>query len=225
MSIFLACFPCCACRRRHRSNSAPDPHPPYYFDFNFYAEQMRDDVPRPRRVSSFDSISLVGDDDDDDADELTELLSSRRGGRPRGAKKSRWFEGWFSWVSSRRESRNQRSYNATSTTLSKTRTRTPSLISTASFLTPSRRNSISNFYYDETDVLNGDGSRSEQYEDYGLADAQIVPDNFVVSVPLRPTKTANTERTTDNIDEASSIYSSIREGSIHSSSHSDQHNE
>ncbi|KAK9487080.1 hypothetical protein V1527DRAFT_461588 [Lipomyces starkeyi] len=221
MNIFAICFPCCACSRRRHNPPASDPHPSYFFDFNFYAEQMRDDVPQPRRVSSFDSISLVGDDEDDDADELTELLSSRRGGRLRS--RTSWFDGWFPWVSSSRgESRNQRSYNATSTTLSKTRTRTPSLISTASFLNPSRRNSLSSFYYEEVDGMNGDGSRSEQYEDFGLADAQIVPDNFVVSVPLRPTKSASTVRTNDNDSEVSSFYGSLGEGSISSSIHSGQ---
>ncbi|KAK9495199.1 hypothetical protein V1508DRAFT_410143 [Lipomyces doorenjongii] len=221
MNIFAICFPCCACTRRRHNNPASDPHPSYIFDFNFYAEQMRDDVPQPRRVSSFDSISLVGEDVDDDADELTELLSSRRGRRLRGRKS--WFDGWFPWVSSRGESRNQRSYNTTSsTTLSKTRTRTPSLISTASFLTPSRRNSLGNFNYDEADDMYGDRSRSEQYEDFGLADAQIVPDNFVVSVPLRPTKSANTVRTNDNDSEVSSFYGSLGEGSIRSSIHSEQ---
>ncbi|KAK9377090.1 uncharacterized protein V1513DRAFT_437294 [Lipomyces chichibuensis] len=237
MNIFAICFPCCACRRRRHNSPASDPHPSYFFDFNFYAEQMRDGVPQPRRISSFDSISLVGDDGSG-VDELTTLLSSRRGSRPRG--RMSWFDGWFPRISSRGEyvipfclrrsnmtlkysrSRNQRSYNATSTKLSKTRTRTPSLISTASFLTPSRRNSLGNFYYDEADDMNGDGARSEQYEDFGLADAQIVPDNFVVSVPLRPTKSANTVRANDNDSEVSSFYGSLGEGSIRSSIHSEQ---
>ncbi|KAK9240402.1 hypothetical protein V1525DRAFT_229833 [Lipomyces kononenkoae] len=220
MSIFAICFPCCISNRKRRHNPAPDRHPSYYSDFNFYAEQMREGGPRPRRVSSLDSISLVGNDDDNDADELTELLSARRGGRPRSRRS--WFEGWFPWVSSGR-SRHQRSYNAMSTMPSKSRTRTPSLISTASFLVPSRRNSVSTFYSDEADDSNGDGSRSEHYEDFGLADAQIVPDNFVVSVPLRPTKSTNTLRSNDDPTDVSTNYDSVREGSFRSSSiHSEE---
>ncbi|KAK9369105.1 hypothetical protein V1509DRAFT_639064 [Lipomyces kononenkoae] len=225
MNIFAMCFPCCISNRQRHRNPAPDRPPAYYSDFNFYAEQMRDGVPRPRRVSSFDTISLVGNDDDDDADELTELLNARRGGggRPRGRKS--WFEAWFPWVSPQR-SRHQRSYNAMSTTLSKPRSRTSSLISTASFLAPSRRNSISNFYSDGADVRNGDSSRSEQYEDYGLADAQIVPDNFVVSVPLRTTKSTSSLRSNEDPDEVSANYDRVREGlfrsnSIHSEDYDD----
>ncbi|KAK9467647.1 hypothetical protein V1512DRAFT_261655 [Lipomyces arxii] len=207
------CFSCC------KSSASDDLHnhtPGYYQSFRFYAEESTERI--SRRVSSFDSISANEDDEDGDVDELSELLNSRRAGHAR-QKSSGWFDFWKKPFTSKRIPNNRRSYNAISTTM--TKSRTPSLIPSEQFTsfltTSSRRNSGGSFYYDDSDCA-GDlhDGRQEQYEDFGLADAQLVPDNFVVSVPLRPTKSISYSPANTAVAEDTAVTIEDINSSIHS---------
>ncbi|KAK9452668.1 hypothetical protein V1511DRAFT_507147 [Dipodascopsis uninucleata] len=140
-------------------------------------------------------------DTDSDEDEFSELLSSR--GRSLSYEsnyknQNKWSFGGISCLGG-----NRRKPTAIYSLGERTTTRKPSSASLrstdslASFLVPSRivsggrlrsaNSSTGNVVYDGVDRSQGTQENQEQYEDFGIADAQIVPDNFVVSVPLRPT--------------------------------------
>ncbi|KAK7206503.1 hypothetical protein BZA70DRAFT_105820 [Myxozyma melibiosi] len=205
---FLLC--CCAPRKPAAANKSlrgarADPPPAYYSDFNFYAEQLRD-----RELGRFNDDESDGDSDGEGEEEFTALLRARRGDGQQTSLRSHWFTSclgrqkqYVSLISSITSfcyciNTFYRHHTVFSTLPNR---KPPSLISTeslAGILNPSTSPSSPRRVSTSTPVsgrydLPSTASAEDPIEDFGLADAQLVPDSFVVSVPLRDTKPSHSD--------------------------------
>ncbi|KAK9447359.1 uncharacterized protein V1518DRAFT_422020 [Limtongia smithiae] len=197
----ISCWCCMPRQRKTQKRNSTHCQPAYYADFNFYAEQLRHDSTSLRRADSLESIRLHDDDIEEDSDdsggivvttdERTSLLGTvQQQHERRVCKLLRWPVG--------KSINRATTYDATTTI-----PRLPYSNSFSSLLYDSSGNGGSRLQStpvasSPVQVVDESAYEDDEHEDYGLADAQLVPDSFVVSVPLRPTKSGSTHSEVDD---------------------------